>query len=554
MKCGHLGVTRVTVAGDRNHGLCDCESLGFLRRGCRGDSVLGAGLVYGKTWRRDRWGRHRVIILLWEKRELRLSIATLASLVLMSVSAGTAIAQSQEPPSSAVVSKSTKAIGYKVGGGSTMVDLVGTELMRQADGEAKVEAKQSATRLAVTVRNMAPASTLGSEFLTYILWTVTPDGRTGNTGEIFIDKNGQGKLNATTPGKAFSLIVTAEPYFAVRVPSEMVVLENDTRRSTKGQVFVVKDYKLMKRAQYEKLGNPLALTLDLEHVPLHMYEARNAVDIARSRKADKDAPEIFTKAESSLQMAENALKSKANRKDIISKAGQAVQFAEDARALAAERQEEQRIAAEKAAAAAQAKAEAEVKAAEEARRQAELAATKEAQVRAEAEAARIREGAAKEQAERSRLAAETLRRALLDQFNRVLPTTDTPRGLQANLSDVLFATGKSDLQTAAQLALAKFSGIVLAHPGLDLAVEGYTDSTGSDAFNQKLSEQRAASVQAFLVKQGLDPNTVTAAGFGKSNPVASNDTAEGRKLNRRVEIMISGEVIGTKIGSPAPTQ
>jgi len=147
-----------------------------------------------------------------------------------------------------------------------------------------------------------------------------------------------------------------------------------------------------------------------------------------------------------------------------------------------------------------------------------------------------------------------LRKQLLDQFNRVLPTTDTPRGLQANLADVLFATGKSDLQNTAQLSLAKFAGIVLAHPGLNLAVEGYTDSTGSDEFNQKLSEQRASVVESFLIMQGLDASTVSAAGFGKSNPVATNDTAEGRKLNRRVEIIISGEIIGVKLGSLAATQ
>jgi outer membrane protein OmpA-like peptidoglycan-associated protein len=487
-------------------------------------------------------------------------LAILANTAVLAVRAQAA--QTQEPPSSDVVTKSSKAIGYKVGGGSTKIDLVGTELMKQANGEAKVEAKPGATSLEITLRNMASPSTLGAEFLTYVAWVVTPDGRTGLVGEVPIDKNGQGKLTATTAAQAFSLIVSAEPYFAVRVPSEMIVLENDTRKNTKGQIFVINEYKLMRKAQYEKLGNPLALTPDLKNVPLQMYEARNAVEIAKSRKADQDAPEIFTKAETGLQQAENALQAKADRKDIVSKAGQAIQFAEDARALAAQRQEERRIAAEKAAAAAQAaataKAQAETQAAaeaaeakrktdEEARRQAEIAAAKEAQLKAEAEAARAKEDAARAQ-------AAALRKQLLDQFNRVLPTTDTPRGLQANLADVLFATGKSDLQNAAQLSLAKFAGIVLAHPGLNLAVEGYTDSTGSDEFNQKLSEQRASVVESFLIMQGLDPSTVSAAGFGKSNPVAPNDTTEGRKLNRRVEMIISGEIIGVKIGSLAATR
>ncbi|MFZ0233231.1 MAG: OmpA family protein, partial [Candidatus Acidiferrales bacterium] len=190
----------------------------------------------------------------------------------------------------------------------------------------------------------------------------------------------------------------------------------------------------------------------------------------------------------------------------------------------------------------------------------------------EADAARAQADAARTQADAAALAAQqqakaaqdaaakaeadkqALRAALLAQFNRILPTTDTPRGLQVNMADVLFAFGKFDLQPPAREALAKFTGIVLAHPGLHLSVEGYTDSVGSDAFNQTLSEQRANAVRDYLVQQGLDPTSITASGFGKSNPVASNDTAMGRQQNRRVEIIISGEVIGTKIGAASATQ
>src|SRR5438034_409699 len=237
------------------------------------------------------------------------------SFLVLGLAVGTASAQvQQDMPESNLISKSVKAVGYRVGGGSTKVDLKGTELMSLASGEAKVDARQGKTNIEVAVKNLEPPSKFGAEFLTYVLWVVTPDGRSGNTGEILIDKDGEGKLGATTPAQTFSMIVTAEPYFAVRVPSEVVILENDTRKSTKGQIFPINDFKLMKRAQYEKLGNPLAMTPDLERVPLQMYEARNAVDIAKSRSADKDAPEIFTKAASSLQMAENALSAKAERK------------------------------------------------------------------------------------------------------------------------------------------------------------------------------------------------------------------------------------------------
>jgi outer membrane protein OmpA-like peptidoglycan-associated protein len=502
--------------------------------------------------------------------------------LLLCVAVCTASAQSEQQspqnvPASDLTTRSVKAIGYKVNGGSTKVDLTATDLMPQALGEAKVEAKTGATNIEVTLRNMQQPSKLGAEFLTYVLWAVTPDGRAVNTGEIVINKNGEGKLNATAPAQTFALIVTAEPYFAVRVPSEMVVLENETRKNTKGQIFPVNDFKLMKRAQYAKLGNPLALTPDLKTVPLEVYEARNAVDIAKSRGADKDAPEIFSKAASSLQKTENALTSKADKKQIISTARETIQFAEDARALAAQRQEEARIKAERDAAAAKARADAEAQAAteaaeakhkadEEAQRQAELSAARQAQMKAEADAAAVRAQAeqdalkAKEaaanadaqranaDAERARQQANALRAQLLEQFNRILETRDTPRGLVVNMGDVLFDFGKYNLRPEAREKLARLSGIVLGHPGLNLAVEGYTDNVGTDEINMTLSQKRAEAVRSYLLEQGLADANVTAQGLGKSSPVADNSTPAGRQKNRRVEIVVSGEVIGVKIG------
>ena len=505
-------------------------------------------------------------------------IISILCLMVLCLSARAAAAQStQATPDSSLISKSVKAIGYKVGGGSTKVDLKGTSLMPQANGEAKVEARPGATTIEVDLKAMAQPSTLGTEFLTYVLWVVSPEGRTSNLGELLINNDGESKLKATTQLQVFSLIVTAEPYFSVRQPSEMVVLENEIRKDTKGKIFLVNDYKLMKRGQYQKMGNPLALSMDLKKVPLEMYEARNAVDIAKSRGAEQYAPEIFSKAEASLKMAENALAKKADKKEIISTARQAVQFSEDARALAVQRQEEARIVKEREAAAAKAKADAEAKAAaeaaeakrkadQEAQRQAELAAAREAQMKAQAEAQaakakaeqevlQLKEQAAKADAERARREAEraelekqALRAQLLEQFNRILETTDTPRGLVVNMADVLFDTGKYNLRQEAREKLARFSGVVLAHQGLNLAVEGYTDITGSDEFNQKLSEQRADAVRSYLIDQGLPQGNITARGFGKANPVADNSTAAGRQKNRRVEIIVSGEVIGVRIG------
>ena len=478
-----------------------------------------------------------------------------------------AMAQTQiQPttPESDVVRKSIKAVGYEVGGGSTKVVFVGTSEAPNAGGEAKVDAKKAGTNIELKVTGMPQPTTFGAEFLTYVLWIVTPDGATTNLGEIPIDKNGEGKLNAVAKSQTFAMGVTAEPYYAVPIPGEIVVLINDTTKKTKGKIYPENSYKLMKRSQYARLGNPLALTPDLKNVPLDMYEARNAVDIAKSRGAEKYAPEIFLKAQSSLQMAENSLSSGADKNQIITNARATIQFAEDARALTAQRVEAERIQQEKdaaaAAAAAKAKAEADAAAAVEAKRQAELAAAREAQQKAEADAAaakaaakadaeqaalKAKEQAAKEQAARAQAATEALRAQLLKQLNDVLQTTDTPRGLVVNMADVLFETGKYNLSTDAQLKLAKLSGIIQAHPGLNLAIEGYTDTTGSADFNMKLSQQRADTVRDFLISQGLLPDTITSKGFGEANPIADNSTAAGRKQNRRVEIVVSGEVIGT---------
>jgi outer membrane protein OmpA-like peptidoglycan-associated protein len=496
----------------------------------------------------------------------------------LAVAASLANAQNKkEIPAADVISKSIKAVGYQVGGGATKVIFIGTSVAPQASGEAKVEAKTGGTSIELKVTAMPQPTTLGAEFLTYVLWTITPDGTTSNIAEIPIDKQGNGKLTATAQSQTFAMIVTAEPYFAVQLPSEMVVLENDTKKNTKGKIYPDNDYKLMKRSQYSKMGNPLALTPDLKNVPLDMYEARNAVDIAKSQKAEQYAPEVFSKAQSSLQSAENSLASKADKSQIITNARQTIQFAEDARALSAERQEAERIQKEKdaaaAAAAAEAKTEADAAAAVEAKRQAELTAAREAQMRAEAatrsaqqkaaadaaaqEAAakaaaeqaalQAKEEAAKEEAARAQAATAALRAQLLKQLNEVLQTTDTPRGLVVNMADVLFETGKYALSQDAQLKLAKLSGIIQAQPGLNLAIEGHTDTTGSAEFNMKLSQQRADAVREFLISQGLSPDIITAKGMGQDNPIADNSTAAGRKLNRRVEIILSGEVIGAKM-------
>jgi outer membrane protein OmpA-like peptidoglycan-associated protein len=481
-----------------------------------------------------------------------------------------------------MVGKTVTAISYQHRSGSTMVDFRGTPLMPLAKGNAKVDSKQGSIIVNASFRDMQPAQMFGKEYLTYVLWAITPEGKPNNLGEVLLD-GGKSKLTATTNLQSFGMIVTAEPYFAVNMPSDVVVLENAVRPDTTGTFEpVTANYELLQRGQYTYDMNKAreSVTELSPKIPLEVYEARNAVAIAQSRGADSLAPDAYQKALASLNQAEALLNRKANKKEVIAAARDAVQTAADAGVIARKRAADQQAAAERAAQqAATDAANAKQKEEEAARQQAELQklqaerdTAREAQARAEADAARAQADAARNQADAAALAAQqqakaaqdaaakaeadkqALRAALLAQFNRILPTTDTPRGLQVNMADVLFAFGKYDLQQAAREALAKFTGIVLAHPGLHLSVEGYTDSVGSDAFNQNLSEQRANAVRDYLVQQGLDPTSITATGFGKSNPVASNDTAAGRQQNRRVEIIISGEVIGTKIGAPAPAQ
>lgn len=532
-----------------------------------------------------------------------------------------------------VVGNSVTAISYQ-NHGSTQIAFEGTPLLVEAKGEAKVESKQGRLAIDAKFKNLMPAQKFGPEYLTYVLWAITPEGKTSNLGEILLNGAGS-KIQATTALQTFGLIVTAEPYYAVSQPSNLVVMENVVLPSTTGTIEkVTANYELLDRGEYSyNVAQENRDVLSSNNAPLELLEARNAVAIAAGAGAAKYAAAALSRAQSSLINAQQMFAHHGDRKQEIQSARDAVENAADARQITVRRIAEEKAAAERAAEeqrAADAKAAAAAAAAkqqqEELARQtaelekarAELLAQQEAQAQALAEAKAQQEAAARQQAEldkekaqlqaqaaaqaaaasavkaqeeaqaqalaeakaqaeqqaaaqaqaaaaqaqstaaqaqaaaaRSEQEKEELRATLLEQFNRILPTTDTSRGLKVNMADVLFATAKFDLQPAAREALAKLSGIVEAHPGLKLQIEGYTDSVGSDAYNQKLSEDRAGTVRAYLAAQGVDPGAITSIGYGKTNPVASNDTATGRRQNRRVEIIISGEIIGTQLGAAA---
>jgi outer membrane protein OmpA-like peptidoglycan-associated protein len=417
------------------------------------------------------------------------------------------------------------------------------------------------------MRSPISARVAGPEYLTYVMWAITPEGRAANVGEVLLNC-GKSKLDATTELQSFGVIITAEPYFAVTQPSDVVVMENFVRRDTTGTIEEVDaKYELLQRGQYTLNVNPADITpvrLDRK-VPLELYQARNAVQIARWTGAPHYSAETFQKAVIGLENAEGYLKGKAGSKPIGMVAREAVQMAEDSRIITVKKIEEGQLANERQAgverearaesgrAAAESETERIAREAEgsrvaaqaEAERvrrehdgqtaaaqvesdrlqregdarvvaaQAEtnrvkqenetLATTAQAQAdrlkgeneaqlaTAQAEADRLkRENDAQRataQADLDRAASEKaqgeadktqLRAQLLLQFNAILQTRDTARGLIVNMSDVLFDTGKFSLRPAARETLARVAGIRSGHPSLRMQVEGYTDSVGSD--------------------------------------------------------------------------
>ena len=476
-----------------------------------------------------------------------------------------------------VVSRTTKAVNYHHRTGTTHIDFRGTELMPLARGDARVDSQMGSTKIETSLEHMSPASQYGPEYMTYVLWGITPEGRPVNLGEVVLEGD-HAKLLSTTDLQTFGLIVTAEPYFAVTQPSDVVVAENFIRADTSGTIEQVDaNYHLLQRGQYvwnRAQYRPVRVN---PKGPLQLAEAENAVEIARLAGAEQQAPDTFQKAVVDLRNAEGFLNGAGNRKESETNAREAVQMAEDARLITfrkiqAEHEAAERAAADQARTQAQeerdrrAQAEADRQAAERAMTEAQQSAQQAAQEKAEAEAARAQalqqQQSAQAEAERARLAAaqadqmrqqaeaekSELRERLRQQLNVVLETRETARGLIVNLSDVLFDFNKYTLKPGAREKMAKVSGILLAYPGLQIQVEGHTDSVGSDEYNLTLSQERADAVRGYLVAQGVPASGVTAVGLGKADPVASNDTAAGRQQNRRVELIVSGEAIGVGSG------
>src|ERR1700758_3848233 len=463
-----------------------------------------------------------------------------------------------------VYARTAKAVNYRNRGGSTSLDIKGTNLEPDISGRAKVDSKAGRLVIDVDLDHMVPPNAkFGGQYLTYVLWAVTPEGRAVNLGEVLPNGDGKNKLTVTTDLQAFGLIVTAEPYFSVTHPSDVVVAENVVLQNTKGfEVPIDAKFDVLEGKEYtiDVPVEQLPSTQASADVPLDLLEARNAVAIAKAAGAQQYANDSIMKAEDMLQRAEDYYQRKQGRTPIGTAARGAAQMAEDARVLTLRKKEQEREdAARRAQAEARAKAEADAETSRQQAQQAQAQADEDARRRAEAaqaqaQAAQAAAADAQRQKDEAVRQKEEMRARLLAQLNQVLQTRDTARGLIVSMPDVLFDFNKYALKPEARERLARISGIVLAYPDLHLNIEGYTDSIGSDEYNQILSEKRAATVRDYLVSSGVSINNVVAEGFGKADPVADNSTAAGRKLNRRVDMVVSGDVIGKQdMESPSST-
>jgi outer membrane protein OmpA-like peptidoglycan-associated protein len=469
-----------------------------------------------------------------------------------------------------VVESTIPAINYQYRQGPTKIDFKGTLLMPEAKGDATVESKRGGTEINANFEHMLATQRFGSEYLTYTLWAVTPEGGVRNLGEIVPGPSDKASLHVSTDLQAFGLIVTAEPYSATRHPSNVVVLENRVRPDTTGKIEQVQaKYELMPRGEY-KWSEPVQVSPAVADAPkvsmgryeaiLEVYEAQNALGIARAAQAEQYAPQTFARASQLYAAAQSLQSGKGSNSVIVQDAREAVQTAEDARTIAERKREEEALASAHADAANTKQA---LTQAQEATRQAQSVAenararadaAEAARQRAESDAETARKQAASDEASEQAVLAQPkltvvepvspstrktdLRMELFDQLNGVTAMLDTARGLVATVPDSDFSG--AELHAAVSGELARLAAIVMAHPGLRIEVEGNSDTSAGEP----MSAQRADAVRRALIAKGFPESRVTARGLGDSRLFGPNTSAAGRATNRRVELLITGEPIG----------
>jgi flagellar motor protein MotB len=479
-----------------------------------------------------------------------------------------------------VTERTVKAINYQYRNGPTPIDFRGTVLLPEAKGDAVVESKAGRTEIDLHVDHLPAPTRFGREYLTYVLWAITPEGHPKNLGELLAGSSDKAHVKVTTDLQAFGLIVTAEPYAAVRQPSDVVVVENQVRPDTIGTIEPINArYELMPRHGYTyniptdvkaAEGNGPMVSMSDYETTIEIYQALNAVQIAQAAGAQRYAPDVLNKAQQELQNAQGLQSQKVDKSLVIAAAREASQTAEDARALTVQRAKDAELAQAQATAAQeqQLRLQAEAQA-----RQAQAQA-----VQAQAQAARAQEQSSADRAQLEStqqvqamqaaapppaaapvvvVAPETipapprddrpqreLRVSLLQQIGGYFQARDTPQGLVATISDFDFhgASQGTALDSASMAKVERIAALAAAHPGLNIEVDGCTDSASPEA--ERIASARAAMVRDALMRGGLPYSAVTVRSLGNSRPLGSNATAQGRELNRRVDIVISGAPIG----------
>jgi outer membrane protein OmpA-like peptidoglycan-associated protein len=467
-----------------------------------------------------------------------------------------------------VIERTVKAVDYQYRGGPTPLDFRGTVLMPAAKGDAIVNSKAGRTEIDARFQRVVAPSRFGAEYLTYVLWAITPEGHAKNLGEVLPGSSDHAHLHVTTDLQAFGMIVTAEPYSAVRQPSNVVVMENEIRPDTTGRIEQVQArYELLPRGAYTYTvpSGMQRAEADAERLPmdryeslLEVYQAQNAVQIARAAGADRYAPDVLAKAEDLYRLAQTHQAQKLDRGTVVTEARRAAQTAEDARAIAVRHKQDDELA----------------QARDQATREQELRARAEADARrAQSQSSADRMQLDQERAARARAEADAaaaaaraaapaplvqtqpaqpigpdpqktaLRVQLLQEIGAACPSRDTPRGLVATLPDSDFRG--TALYTGAYSNLSRIASVIAAHPGLYVVVEGHTSPWGNTSRDAEFTYDRASAVREALIRSGVPANFISARGLGSTRPLVSNASNGGREQNRRVEITISGDPIGT---------
>ena len=428
----------------------------------------------------------------------------------------------------------------------------------KATMQANLKYEKGQAAIELKFEKMEPAVLFGGDISAYVLWAVTSDGMTENLGEVLVDqKECSASRNYSTGKKIFALMVTAEPLVVMAKPSNLVMFTSNQVKDKKVRNTPFKFNAFREGYDKPALDSIVGIQYN-DETPVAIKQAQKALEIAEAMKAVDVNPGAMRDAKIAFNQADNTAKANGSKKVISDYARRAVELASqairdtmkkneaDAEAAAAAKQAAEKAALEQRAATAESEADRNARLLKEVEAQRAALAQESKTLELErdkfaAERDAVKADLGKVEAERAMVAKERdeLAKMLKGALSSVAETNETARGVVVNLPGILFDLNKATLKAPAQLTVAKLAGILMVFQNMDLSVEGYTDSTGTEEINQKLSTDRAKTVYDFLQAQGIAPARMKYQGFGPANPVAPNDTEANRSKNRRVEVVLT---------------